>query len=89
MNKLYIFVIALLLTSCSTVVPVTMKFPQAPESLMKPAEPLIPLDKDKRELSDLIDNATYNYGNYYLLEIKYKAWQDWYETQKKIFEEVK
>jgi hypothetical protein len=89
MNKLYIIAIALMLTACSTVVPVTMKFPQAPESLMSPSEPLIPLNKDKRELSDLIDNATYNYGNYYQLEMKYKAWQDWYETQKKIFEEVK
>jgi hypothetical protein len=88
MNKL-IIIFALMLSACSTVVPVTMKFPQAPETLMTPSEPLIPLDKDKKQLSDLIDNATYNYGNYYELETKYKAWQDWYNSQKKIFEEVK
>jgi hypothetical protein len=42
-----------------------------------------------KQLSDLIDNASYNYGNYYELEAKYKAWQEWYNSQKKIFEEVK
>jgi hypothetical protein len=78
-----------MLNACATVVPVTMKFPQAPETLMTPAEPLIPLDKNKKQLSDLIDNASYNYGNYYELEAKYKAWQEWYNSQKKIFEEVK
>ena len=88
MNKL-IIILALFLTACSTVVPVTMKFPQAPESLMSQTEPLEPLPADKRELSDLIDNATYNYGKYYELEVKYKAWQEWYESQKKIHEEVK
>lgn len=88
MNKL-IIILALFLTACSTVVPVTMKFPQAPDSLMTKTEPLETLPTDKRELSDLIDNATNNYGKYYELEIKYKAWQEWYNSQKKIFEEVK
>ena len=87
MNKL-IIVISLLLSACSTVVPVTMKFPQAPEALLTPAKPLVILDKDKKQLSDLIDNATTNYGNYYELETRFKAWQDWYNSQKKIFEEV-
>lgn len=88
MNRI-IIISALILTSCSTVVPVTMKFPQAPESLTKPSEPLKPLTKENPELSDLITNASDNYGKYYELDIKYKAWQDWYNTQKKIFEEVK
>lgn len=88
MNKL-IILLALSLSACSTVVPVTMKFPQAPESLMTKTEPLEVLPAEKRELSDLIDNATTNYGKYHELEVKYKAWQEWYESQKKIFEEVK
>ena len=88
MNK-FIIIFVVLLSACSTVVPVTMKFPQAPETLTKAPESLQPLTKEKPELSDLISNASDNYGKYYELETKYKAWQDWYNTQKKIFEEVK
>ena len=88
MNRL-IIAFCVFLSACSTVVPVTMKFPQAPETLMTEVTPLETLPNDKRQLSDLIDNATYNYGKYYELEARVKAWQDWYEVQKRIHEDVK
>ena len=79
----------LLLTGCATSVPVTMSFPQVPDSLSKPCDLLLPLDPNKRELSDLLENTTDNYAKAKECHAKSKAWLEWYETQRKIFEEVK
>jgi len=88
MNKFLIFCVVVL-SGCSTTVPVVAKFPAAPQSLMEPAEELVPLDPSKRELSDLLDNVAENYGRYHILELKYEAWQEWYKQQKNIFENIK
>ena len=80
---------SLLLTGCATTVPVTMSFPQVPAELAKPCELLLPLDKSKRELTDLLENTTDNYAKAKECHAKSKAWVEWYETQRKIFEEVK
>ena len=79
----------LFLTGCATSVPVTMSFPQVPDSLSKPCDLLLPLDTNKRELSDLLENTTDNYAKAKECHAKSKAWLEWYETQRKIFEEVK
>lgn len=85
-----LFVLSLiLLAGCAHTVPVTMHFPQLPEVLAAPCDKLEPLDPTKRELSDLIENAADNYGKHYECEAKLNAWTDWYNTQKKIHEEVK
>jgi len=89
MNKIILLCLMFILAGCATSVPVTMNFPQAPEALTKPCDPLQPLPKDKKELSDLLENANENYGKHHECLAKYRAWQEWYETQKKIFEEVK
>jgi len=87
MKKL-IIVAALILAGCTTV-PVTAKFPTAPDTLTEPAAALRTLDKQKPELSDLISNANDNYAEYYRLRDRYNGWIDWYNTQKQIFESVK
>ena len=87
MKKLIL--ITLLLTGCATSVPVRMNFPQAPEPLLKPAEELQPLDPNKKKLSDLLENVNNNYGEYYKLKEQNDAWIEWYNSQRKIFEEVK
>jgi len=79
----------ILLVGCAHTVPVTMHFPQLPEVLATPCNKLETLDTTKRELSDLIENAADNYGKHYECEAKLNAWKDWYNTQKKIHEEVK
>lgn len=85
-----LFVLFVLLAGCAHTVPVTMHFPQLPEVLDVPCEELEPLDTTtKNELSDLINNATDNYGKHYECEAKLNAWKDWYNTQKKIHEEIK
>jgi|TARA_R110000868_G_scaffold80285_2_gene228228 hypothetical protein len=84
-----LILISLLLTGCATSVPVRMSFPQAPESLTKPAEELQALDPNKKKLSDLLENANNNYGEYHKLKQQNDAWIEWYNTQRKLFEDVK
>jgi hypothetical protein len=79
----------LLLAGCATSVPVTMSFPQVPEALTKSCDRLEPLAADKRELSDLLENTNDNYAKAKECNAKANAWKEWYETQKKIFEEIK
>ena len=86
-----IILLSLLLVGCSTtVVPVTMKFPDASPSLMTPAADLSKLPSDKKiELSDIIKTTNENSKLYYELKIKYEAWQEWYKEQKSIADELK
>jgi hypothetical protein len=77
----------LLLTGCTTV-PVTAKFPEAPNELLQKCPALKQLDEEVK-LSDVAKNITYNYTTYYECVIKYDAWIEWYQSQKKIFESVK
>jgi hypothetical protein len=84
-----LIIIACLIASGCTTVPVTAKFPSAPDSLKEPASALKTLDMSKPELSDLITNANDNYAEYYRLRDRYNGWINWYNDQKKIFESVK
>ena len=83
----YLFLL-ILLCGCSTSVPVTRSFPDVPEEMMVKCLPLIPLQEDAK-LSDIGKNVTYNYSLYHECFVKAEAWQEWYSSQKKIFEEVK
>jgi hypothetical protein len=89
MKKLLLICAFVALTGCTATVPVKMDFPLAPDSLMTPAEPLDQITKPNPKLSDIIENDSNNAGKYYQLREKYRAWQDWYTQQKKIFESVK
>lgn len=87
--RVLLLISLLVLTGCSTTVPVHMSFPQLPEALDKPCDRMEPLAADKRELSDLLENTNDNYARAKECNAKAAAWKEWYETQKKIFEEVK
>lgn len=88
MNKFAIIFI-LLLSGCSTAVPVTVKFPDVPPILLEQPPMLTPLETGKRDLSDLLDNVNDNYGTYYEMREKLNSWQYWYKTQKEIFDKIK
>ena len=77
--KNLIIIAALILTGCTTV-PVTAKFPTAPDFLKEPAATLKTLDVPKPELSDLLTNANDNYAEYYRLRDRYNGWINWYNT---------
>ena len=76
-----------LLTGCSTVVPVTAKFPDMPERLMAKC-PQLEQVSETPTLSDVTKAVTNNYTTYYECAVKSDAWIEWYYAQKKIFEEV-
>ena len=65
-------ILVIVLTGCaSTTVPVTMNFPQAPEPLLLEPEKLDPLPEDAKEMTELLENSTVNYGKHRELQIKY------------------
>lgn len=85
----YLIVLSLLLTGCSTVVPVTAKFPDAPAELLVDCEDLELIPADTKQLSVTSEAVVRNYGRYHKCRVKVDAWQEWHKEQKKIFESVK
>ena len=78
--------IAVLLTGCSTVVPVTARFPDPPGRLATERCPNLQKLADDAKLSDVARTVTINYSTYYECAVKSDAWQEWYQVQKNIFE---
>jgi hypothetical protein len=79
--------IVLLLSGCSTTVPVTAKFPEAPKFGMLTCPQLQTVPNDVK-LSGLTSTVTTNYSTYYECALKVDQWQEWYEVQKRIFEGI-
>ncbi len=84
----YLILITLLLSGCSTTVPVTAKFPEVPKNIMAKCVQLQNLPDDAK-LSDVSKTITINYSTYYECAVKTDAWIEWYQLQKNIFESVK
>jgi len=86
---LVIFIIlAFLITACSTAVPVTQNFPQAPDMLMEKCPELKTIQGEKISIVDFTKVVSENYTTYYQCAGRTEAWIDWYNKQKKIWEEV-
>jgi len=81
-------VFTVIMTACSTTVPVKAKFPDVPERLLSKCPQLEKL-KDDAKLSDISKTVTINYSTYYECAVKSDAWIEWYQIQKNIFESVK
>ena len=79
-------IIALLLSGCSTVLPVTARFPEPPAKGAMTACPNLQKLTDNARLSDVANTVTVNYATYYECAVKTDAWQEWYNIQKIIFE---
>ena len=78
----------MLLSACSTTVPVTAKFPEPPKYGLDRCPRLLKLNPDAK-LSDVAQNIILNYSTFYECDVKNDAWIDWYQKQKRIFEDVK
>jgi len=78
----------LILTGCSTTVPVTAKFPDVPERLLVKCPQLEKLENEAK-LSDIGKTVTNNYTTYYECAVKTDAWIEWYQKQQQIFETIK
>ena len=84
-----ILLLSLLLTGCSTVVPVTNTFPNAPSDIALVRCPQLQKIADDAQLSDVAKTVTVNYGTYYECAVKTDAWIEWYQKQKIIFDNIK
>lgn len=82
-----IMLVVFVLAGCSTVVPVTAKFPSRPEGTEKCVE--LKKLSDDAKLSDVSTIVNDNYSEHYKCAVKVDAWNEWYDTQKKIFEGIK
>jgi hypothetical protein len=87
MKKL-ILSLVVVLGACTTV-PVTPKFPEAPQILKEKCEDLKKIDGDKVAITEMLKVVIQNYTLYYECSTKVEGWQDWYNSQKKIYESIK
>ena len=87
--KLTILTAALLLTGCTTVVPVTQKWPEAPGlQATKSCVNLHKLD-EVTKLSQVAKTVSDNYSEYYQCAVKVDAWIEWYKQQQIIHQGLK
>lgn len=81
--------LAFLITACSTAVPVTQNFPQAPDMLKEKCPELKTIAGEKITVIEFTRTVSENYTTYYQCAGRQEAWIDWYKQQKKIWEEMK
>ena len=84
-----IIALALFSTACSTPVPVARKFPEAPSILLEKCPQLKKIDTETTVFSVLTKTVVENYTTYYECAVKHDGLVEWYQVQKRIFEEVK
>jgi hypothetical protein len=87
--KLLAIASILLITGCTTTVPVTARFPDAPTLILEKCPQLKTIEGGTVSIVDFTKTVTLNYTTYYECAIKNDAWIEWYQIQKKIFEEIK
>ena len=87
--KILILSLSILLAGCSTAVPVKQKFPEAPQVLKERCESLRKIEGDKVAITEMLKVVIQNYTLYYECSTKVEGWQEWYDTQKKIYESIK
>ena len=78
--------ICLLLSGCASIFPSSLKFPEAPELLLQKCPALGKLEEGAK-LSEVAKSVSNNYTLYHDCSDKNDAWNDWYQRQKKIYED--
>ena len=76
-----------MLSGCTSV-PVMPKFPDVPKDMLVTC-PDLKLAPDTTKLSEVLPVIVDNYGQYYTCKDTVDSWIDWYNTQKKIFDNIK
>ena len=89
MKKILFLISILILAGCATIVPVARHFPDVPDDLKQSCPALQTIDQNTSKLSDVVSVVSKNYGQYHDCADQVDAWNEWYNTQKKIFESVK
>lgn len=92
MKQFVVLGLIALLTGCAFMqkpVPVKHTFPGVPEELLQECPDLKSVPEGTTRLSEVLNVVTENYGQYKECQIKVDLWQDWYDKQKKLFDEMK
>ena len=87
--KYIILSLVVLVSACSTPVPVKQQFPEVPKALVERCESLKKIEGDKVAITEMLKVVVANYGMYYECAAKVDGWNDWYLEQKRIYESVK
>lgn len=81
---------SLILSGCATKpVPVVPKFPVAPEMLLTKCPELKTIEGEKVNIIDYTKTVSDNYTTYHECSAVHDSFIDWYNKQKRIFEEIK
>lgn len=80
-------VLSVLLVGCSTVAPVTVKFPEVPAELLETCPDLDKIPPTK-QLSTTAEVVIKNYSKYHGCKNKVDMWIEWHKSQKQIFDDV-
>lgn len=89
--RILIFSLVLLISGCSMFkqpVPIAPQWPDAPLELKKKCEALKTIAGDKVTISDMMKVIVENYTLHYECSTKVDGWNDWYNSQKKVYETV-
>lgn len=84
--KLLVLLPAIILAGCTTVVPVKQKFPEPVTELKERCPDLMQIQGDKVSITDMLKTIVQNYNTYYTCANKVEGWNEWYDSQKKVFE---
>lgn len=87
--KLVLLLTTVLLAGCTTVVPVTQKWPEPPG--LQATKSCINLQKldPQPQLSQIAKTVSDNYTEYYQCAVKLDAWIEWYKKQEIIHKGLK
>jgi hypothetical protein len=88
--KYAVFASLIVLAGCAKPVPVKMQFPTAPEILLQKCENLKQVETRPGgvPITDLFKTIIQNYTLYHECSTKVEGWQEWYNSMKKIYDEV-
>ena len=79
------------MAGCSTAVPLKAEFPAPPDkngnTAMTACPQLKELNTDPK-ISEISKTINVNYGTYYECAVRVDTWIEWYNSQKKIFDNV-
>jgi hypothetical protein len=87
--RILLICLPLLLAGCfTTTAPIKQKFPVAPEVLLEKCPQLHKAEENEKSIAELLKVVVKNYGLYYECAAKQDGWTEWYNVQKKIFDNV-
>ena len=86
--KLLLALPVVMLSACTTIVPVAQKFPQAPEQTLKLCPQLATVPAGQTSITDMLKVVVANYGTYYECSVRHDGLVEWYHVQKKIHESI-